>query len=90
MRLRHLTAELRGKDLELGRLLEDKMRVMGAIVAVLGGSTEGVDNNPPDYLSLVREKGGCSKEDLLNAVQVRCHMRVALISIYVNYNMKPD
>ena len=37
MRLRHLTAELRGKDLDLARTFEDKMRIVGDMLVVGGG-----------------------------------------------------
>ena len=37
MRLRHLTAELRAKDLDLARTLEDKMRIVGDMLVVAGG-----------------------------------------------------
>ena len=37
MRLRHLTAELRGKDLDLARTFEDKMRIVGDMLVVAGG-----------------------------------------------------
>ena len=71
MRMRHLTAELRGKDLDLARLLEDKMRVMSDMLTVMGVA-DPMRENPPDYMSLVREKDThCTKEDLLNAAQVR-------------------
>lgn len=70
MQMRHLTAELRGKDIELARLLEDKMRIMGDMLVVLG-TPDPLRDHPPDYLSLVREKEDhCTKEELLSAVQV--------------------
>lgn len=70
MRLRHLTAELRGKDIELARLLEDKMRVMGDILVALGVK-DPIKDIKIDYLNLVREKEQhCTKEQLLNALQV--------------------
>lgn len=74
MRMRHLTAELRGKDIELGRLLEEKMRIMSDMLVVLG-APDPMQDNPPDYLSLVREKENhCTKEELLSAVQVRIQL----------------
>eukprot|EP00094_Tigriopus_californicus_P002858 TCALIF_02756-PA protein Name:"Similar to AKAP13 A-kinase anchor protein 13 (Homo sapiens)" AED:0.12 eAED:0.12 QI:0/0.64/0.6/0.73/1/1/15/1980/1495 len=80
MRMRHLTAELRGKDIELARLLEDKMRVMGDMLVVLGTPNPFKDS-PPDYLSLVREKDShCTKEDLLNAVQEASRLASSLYS----------
>ena len=38
MRLRFLTAELRARDIEMARIMEDKMRVMGDMLGVLGKS----------------------------------------------------
>ena len=68
--MRHLTAELRGKDIELARLLEEKMRIMSDMLVVLG-TQDPMRENPPDYMSLVREKENhCTKEELLSAVQV--------------------
>ncbi len=53
MRLRHLTAELRGRDIATARALEEKMRLMGDMLVVLG-SKDPLRDNPPDYVSLVR------------------------------------
>jgi hypothetical protein len=36
LRLRRLTAELRSKDLELAKLLEEKMKIMSEMLAVVG------------------------------------------------------
>ncbi len=53
MRVHHLTAELRGRDLEIARLLEDKMRLMCDLLVVTG-ARDPMRDDPPDYLSLVR------------------------------------
>ena len=39
MRLRQLTGELRGRDMELGRVLEDKMRLLVEILEEVGVDT---------------------------------------------------
>ena len=73
MRLRHLTAELRAKDLDLARALEDKMRIVGDMLVVAGGKDAAAIEDR-DYLSLVRERdeeeggGGCTKEQLLEVL----------------------
>ncbi len=36
MKLRQLTGELRGRDMELGRVMEDKMRVLLEMLEELG------------------------------------------------------
>ena len=74
LHLRRLTAELRGKDIELSHVLESKMKIMNEILDIV---QEGnVDQMiKPDYLSIVREKkttesSEVSKEQLLLNVQV--------------------
>ena len=85
MRMRYLTAELRGKDIELARLLEDKMRVMADMQIVLGNanSASAAELNP-SYMDLVRERDSNSacltKEDLLNAVQEASRLASTLYS----------
>ena len=65
MRVRHLIADMRGKDVAVARLLEEQMRTMGDMCVVLGASNP-LRDNPPDYVSLAREKdASCTKEDLL-------------------------
>lgn len=69
MRMRHLTAELRGKDIDLARLLEDKMRIMSDILVVLD-VPDPMRDNPPDYMSIIRDQdSNCTKEQLLKALQ---------------------
>ncbi len=69
-RLRHMNAELRAKDLDLARAAEDKMRILGTIMAIMG-APQPAQLTERDYLSLVRERGeeagggGCTKEELL-------------------------
>jgi hypothetical protein len=55
LRLRRLTAELRGKDIELAKLLEDKMRIMSEMLAVVG-TPDPLKDRPPDYVTMVRMK----------------------------------
>ena len=73
LHLRRLTAELRGKDIELSHVLESKMKIMNEILDIVQeGSHSSVIK--PDYLSIVREKkttdSEVSKEQLLSNVQV--------------------
>ena len=70
MRVRHLVADLRGKDVAMARLMEDQMRVMGDMCVVMG-TKDPLRENPPDYVSMVKEKdsAGCSKEDLLEVIK---------------------
>ena len=44
MRMRQLTSELRGRDLTLARLLEDKMRLLCEMLEELG-----VETQPPPF-----------------------------------------
>ncbi len=55
LRLRRLTAELRGKDIELAKLLEDKMKIMSEMLAVVG-TPDPLKDRPPEYVNLVRMK----------------------------------
>ena len=78
MRLRHLTAELRARDLDLARAFEDKMRIVGDMLVVANGGGGGAAaSEDRDYLSLVREREeedgggggpGCTKEQLLDVL----------------------
>ena len=80
LRLRRLTAELRGKDIELSHVLESKMKIMNEILDIVQGdqTDPGLRSHhviKPDYLSTVREKKSpqeseVSKEQLLTCVQV--------------------
>ena len=65
LRMRQLTSELRGRDLELARLLEDKRRLLGVGLEAL---------SHPTYLHLVQERKdgeqeGGTKEQVLEQVQ---------------------
>ena len=55
LRLRRLTAELRGKDIELAKLLEDKMRIMSEMLSIVG-TPDPLKDQSLDYLSLVKMK----------------------------------
>ena len=50
---RRLTAELRSKDIELAKLLEDKMGIMSEMLSVIG-TPDPLKDHPPDYLTLVK------------------------------------
>ena len=64
MRLRQLTGELRGKDMEVGRLLEDKMRILGEILEEQGIQPPPLP--PLRYTLLVQERDkSLTKEELL-------------------------
>jgi hypothetical protein len=64
MRLRQLTGELRGKDMEVGRLLEDKMRILAEILEEQGVQPPPLP--PLRYTLLVQEREkSLTKEELL-------------------------
>ncbi|XP_040580355.1 uncharacterized protein cyst isoform X2 [Lepeophtheirus salmonis] len=72
LRMRHLMTELRSKDLEVARLLEDKMRVMADAFRAIGNNNVIDDEKVPDYVSLVQEKdssSGATKAQLLEHLQ---------------------
>ena len=82
MRLRQQTSELRGRDLELARLLEDKMRVLGEMLVELGVEGPAV---PHSYLHLVQERkdgerDGATKEQVLEQVQEAVKLASGLYS----------
>ena len=73
MRMRQLTSELRGRDLTLARLLEDKMRLLCEMLEELG-----VEAQAPlptySYVHLVQERHdgereGATREQVLAEVQ---------------------
>ena len=73
MKIRKLTADLRDKDIELGRTLESKMKITNELMITLHGEKVKMPIKNPDYLSLVRESkdwNGVTKEQLLTCVQV--------------------
>ena len=69
LRLRRLTAELRGKDITLSHVLESKMKIMHEILDIVQGGDYEKPAVKPDYINLVREK----KSGLLNEVQKPDH-----------------
>ena len=70
MRLRQLTGELRGKDMEVGRLLEDKMRILGEILEEQGIQPPPLP--PLRYTLLVQEREkSLTKEELLQVPLTR-------------------
>ena len=78
LRLRRLTAELRGKDIELSKVLESKMKYMYEILEIVQGEEYEKPVVKTEYINLVREKkqpgqdvDSISKEQLLATVQVR-------------------
>ena len=81
MRMRQLTSELRGRDLELARLLEDKMRLLGDMLEEVG-----LEAPPhPAYLHLVQERKdgereGVTKEQVLEQVQEAVSLASSLYS----------
>ena len=56
LRLRRLTAELRGKDITLSHVLESKMKIMHEILDIVQGDAYEKPVVKPDYINLVREK----------------------------------
>ena len=85
MRMRQLTSELRGRDLALARLLEEKMRLLGEMLEELG--VEGPP--PPSYLHLVQERRdgereGVTREQVLAEVQEATKLASSLFSSGAN------
>eukprot|EP00096_Caligus_rogercresseyi_P000998 TRINITY_DN1159_c0_g1_i1.p1 TRINITY_DN1159_c0_g1~~TRINITY_DN1159_c0_g1_i1.p1 ORF type:complete len:1006 (+),score=351.92 TRINITY_DN1159_c0_g1_i1:327-3344(+) len=71
-RMRNLLSELRSKDAEVARLLEDKMRVMADALRAIGNDDILSNNVVPDYVALVQEKdssSGATKANLLEHLQ---------------------
>lgn len=89
LRLKRLTAELRGKDIELSHVLESKMKIMNDILEIVQGQ-DYERMAKPDYISLVREKkqqkaaaseiGEVSKEQLLMSVQEASRLASSIYS----------
>merc|ERR1711892_1531737 len=81
MKMRQLTSELRGKDMELARLLEDKMRVLSEMLDELGVD-HPLEPTQAKYLHLVQEKeaGSVTKEQLLQEVQEATKLASSLYS----------
>merc|ERR550519_287335 len=88
MRMRQLTSELRGRDLTLARLLEDKMRLLCEMLEEFG-----VETQPPlpaySYVHLVQERRdgereGASREQVLAQVQEAVKVASSLYSSGVN------
>ena len=81
MKMRQLTSELRGKDMELARLLEDKMRILGEMLDELGVE-QPLDSSQAKYLHLVQEKeeGSVTKEELLQQVAEAAKLASSLYS----------
>ena len=81
MKMRQLTSELRGKDVALARLLEDKMRVLGEMLEELG--VESRVEQPARYTRLVQERDpatAVTKEQLLAEVQEATKLASSLYS----------
>ena len=73
LKIKKLTANLRDKDIELGRTLESKMKITNELMINLHGENVKMPIENPNYLSLVRENKDCngvSKEQLLTYIQV--------------------
>merc|ERR1719394_878893 len=81
MKMRQLTSELRGKDMELARLLEDKMRVLAEMLDELGVE-QPLEAGQTKYLHLVQEKegGSVTKEELLQQVAEAAKLASSLYS----------
>ena len=88
MRMRQLTSELRGRDLTLARLLEDKMRLLCEMLEELG-----VEAQAPlptySYVHLVQERRdgereGATREQVLAEVQEAVKVASSLYSSGVN------
>ena len=91
LKIKKLTANLRDKDIELGRTLESKMKITNELMINLHGEKVKMPIENPDYLSLVRENKDCngvSKEQLLTYIQVskyRVTYMESLKSYYLIY-----
>ena len=90
LRLRRLTAELRGKDIELAHVLESKMKIMTEILEIVHGDEYQRPTSKPDYMSLVREKkqpgqeSELSKEQLLFSIQEASRLASSIYSSVTN------
>ena len=87
MKMRQLTSELRGKDMELARLLEDKMRILAEMLDELGVE-QPLAPGVTRYTHLVQEKepgkgppgGNVTKEELLQQVAEAAKLASSLYS----------
>jgi hypothetical protein len=91
LRLRRLTAELRGKDIELSAVLESKMRIMNDILEIVHGENFEKPVAKIDYISIAREKKPvdsslefASKEVLLHTVQEASRLASSIYSSVTN------
>ena len=83
-----MTANLRDKDIELGRTLESKMKITNELMINLHGEKVKMPIENPDYLSLVRENKDCngvSKEQLLTYIQVSKYRVTHMKSLKSHY-----
>ena len=81
MKMRQLTSELRGKDMELAKLLEDKMRVLAEMLDELGAEAP-FEPGTAKYVHLVQERegGSVTKEQLLQEVAEATKLASSLYS----------
>ena len=85
MKMRQLTSELRGKDMELARLLEDKMRILAEMLDELGVE-QPLGAGEARYMHLVQEQeagqgaGPVTKEELLQQVAEAAKLASSLYS----------
>ena len=81
MKMRQFTSELRGKDMELARLCEDKMRVMLEMLDESGAEAP-FDVGTAKYVHLVQERegGSVTKEQLLHEVSEATKLAMSLYS----------
>ena len=92
LRLRRLTAELRGKDIELSKVLESKMKIMYEILDIVQGDGYEKPVVKTEYINLVREKklpgteveDSMSKEQLLVTVQEASRLASSIYSSVTN------
>ena len=61
-----MTAELRGKDIELSHVLESKMRIVNEILDIVQGD-DYEKPVKPEYINLVREKKQPGQENDINS-----------------------
>merc|ERR1719433_196242 len=83
LKIKKLTANLRDKDIELGRTLESKMKITNELMINLHGEKVKMPIENPDYLSLVRENKDCngvSKEQLLTYIQEASRLASSIYS----------
>ncbi len=78
LRLRRLTAELRGKDIELAHVMEAKLRIANEINKILGEEGEGIEFDPVEPLNIteIGQDGNFSMDTLCSTVIVRIDKKV--------------